>query len=300
MLGKYNIYITGSSGFLGSVIKDVLENNSEVRLLNTNLNDGRRDLTKSISNISTIYDIVIHCAGKAHFKPKSNKDKEIFNEVNVNGTKNLLKSFELYPPKMFVFISSVSVYGLNIGVDIVETSPLLAKDSYGLSKINAEKSIIEWCKERKIKYSILRLPLVVAKNPPGNLGAMISAIKNGYYFNIGGGKANKSMVLAEDVAKYIILIAEKGGIYNLTDRQHTSFYLLSNYLAGQLGKKKIFNIPFFIANFLSVVGDFFGPDCIITSEKVSKITNSLTFNDDLAVKEFGWEPRPVLTSKIFD
>jgi hypothetical protein len=41
----------------------------------------------------------------------------------------------------------------------------------------------------------LVLPLLVGENPRGNLGVMMRAIDKGYYFNIGGGKARKSMVL---------------------------------------------------------------------------------------------------------
>ena len=41
-------------------------------------------------------------------------------------------------PKKFVFVSSVSVYGLDAGANINEEYPLLAKDAYGKSKIEAE------------------------------------------------------------------------------------------------------------------------------------------------------------------
>ena len=84
---------------------------------------------------------------------------------------------------------------------VTENDELLAKDAYGLSKILAEKLIQEWCKKNKVVCTILRLPLVVGYNPPGNLGAMIKSIKSGFYLNIAGGKVKKSMVLASDVAK---------------------------------------------------------------------------------------------------
>jgi nucleoside-diphosphate-sugar epimerase len=289
MSANFNIYLTGSTGFLGSVIKDVLQNSLDVGSLEIN----QSDLTKSMPEFVKSYDIVIHCAGKAHFKPRNKDEKEKFDEVNFRGTKNLLKSLEKMPPKMFVFISSVSVYGINSGIQIDESYPLAARDAYGVSKVNAEKAIIDWCENRNVKYSILRLPLVVAKNPPGNLGAMINGIKNKLYFNIAGGNANKSMVFASDIASFILKIAIIGGIYNLTDRRHPSFYSLSNLIARQLGVNYIFNIPFWIAYLLGKIGDFFGPNFIITSEKVIKITSTLTFNDDLAVKKFGWAPNSI-------
>ena len=294
MVAKYKIYLTGSSGFLGSVIKEVLLKSPDVDLLETNKDDGRSDFTKLFPAFAKSYDIVIHCAGKAHFKPKNIEEDFIFDVVNFRGTLNLLESLENNPPKMFVFISSVSVYGLNSGIQIDESYPLAATDAYGISKINAENAIIEWCKNKDVRYSILRLPLVVSKNPPGNLGAMIKGLKNNYYFNIGGGTAYKSMVFATDIANYILKIAIIGGIYNLTDRRHPSFYTLSRLIAHQLEIRYIFNIPYWIAYIIGKIGDLFGPNFIITSEKVIKITSSLTFNDDLAVKKFGWAPHSII------
>jgi nucleoside-diphosphate-sugar epimerase len=133
---------------------------------------------------------------------KSSSSSEFFN-VNVIGTSNFLESLSVSIPKQFVFISSVSVYGLIEGENIDESHPLLALDPYGKSKIEAEKLVKEWCKERNVICTILRLPLVVGVNPPGNLGTMLRAIKNGYYFNIAGGNANKSMVLASDISKFL-------------------------------------------------------------------------------------------------
>lgn len=294
MLANYKIYLTGSSGFLGSVIKEVLLKSPNVDLLETNQVDGKSDFTKLLPAFVKSYDIIIHCAGKAHFKPKNIEEDVIFDEVNFRGTLNLLKALEKNPPKMFVFISSVSVYGLNSGIKIDESCPLAATDPYGISKINAEKAIIEWSIKRNVRYSILRLPLVVSKNPPGNLGAMIKGLKNKYYFNIDGGHAIKSMVFASDIANYILKIAITGGIYNLTDRKHPSFYSLSKLIARQLGINYVLNMPFWLAYLFGKIGDFMGPNFIITSEKVVKITSSLTFNDDLAVRNFGWAPQSII------
>ena len=88
-------------------------------------------------------------------------------------------------PGLFVFISSVSVYGLEFGTGIDEANPLLAKDAYGKSKIAAEQLITSWGIKTAVPVVILRLPLVAGPNPPGNLGDMIKAIQAGYYFRIG-------------------------------------------------------------------------------------------------------------------
>ena len=123
---------------------------------------------------------------------------------------------------------------------------------------------------------------------------MIKGIKKGYYFNINEGHARKSMVLADDVAKFILKAAEVGGIYNLTDGYHPSFYEISHLIANQLGKSYIPNMPNFIAKFLAKIGDLIGPKFPINTDKYLKITSDLTFDDSKAREAFGWDPTPVL------
>src|ERR1017187_1972730 len=233
------ILLTGASGFLGQTIKYVLTEH-EIISLARKAADINVDLALDIPVLS-IFDIIIHAAGKAHSIPKTETEKQEFFDVNVQGTNNLLKAIENSGvPKAFVFISTVAVYGKESGNLICEDEPLSAKDPYGLSKIAAEKLILEWCEKKNVICTILRLPLIAGHNPPGNLGAMIKGISNGYYFNIAGGKAKKSIVLAVDVAHAIPRIAEIGGVYNLTDGNHPSFIELSRLLANQLNKKQPF------------------------------------------------------------
>jgi nucleoside-diphosphate-sugar epimerase len=220
--------------------------------------------------------------------PQSNEQIDSFYDVNVVGTINLLLGLSKCPPKQFVFISSVSVYGLIKGENIDESFPLLAEDPYGKSKILAEDIVIKWCEKHNVICTILRLPLVVGPNPPGNLGSMIRGIQKGYYFNIAGGSAKKSMVLASDIAKNIIIVAKVGGIYNLTDGAHPTFNDLSKSISKNFNKIFIPNLPFYFACIFAKVGDIFGEKSPLNSNKLKKITSSLTFNDSLARKNFGW------------
>jgi nucleoside-diphosphate-sugar epimerase len=247
-------------------------------------------LEKEVPTFSQVFNLVVHCAGKAHTKPKTEIEAKKFFEVNVNGTQNLLKGLALVGvPKQFVFISSVAVYGKECGISISENEKLNAKDPYGLSKTHAEQLVIDWCQKNNIICTVLRLPLLVGKNPPGNLGSMIRAIQKGYYFNIGGGKAKKSMVLAEDVARFIPIIAPIGGTYNLTDGYHPSFADLSHALA----KKKINNLPLIVAKIMGHIGDILGENAPINSLKIKKLTADLTFDDSKA-RDLGWKPQSVL------
>lgn len=287
------ILITGSNGFLGKELVKQLSSNIIFKL-NREVGDYHCDLSTDIPSFQNLFDIVIHNAGKAHTVPKTDKQKEEFFKVNVVGTKNLLKGLETSIPKQFVFISSVSVYGLDEGELIDENFKLLAKDPYGISKIQAEILVHEWCKQYNVICTILRLPLVVGADPPGNLGAMINGIKNGYYFNIAGGKAKKSMVLAEDVADIVLKASELGGVYNLTDGFHPNFYELSNALAKHNKKSKPFAMPYIVAKSIALFGDVLGVKFPLNSNKLKKIISNLTFDDTKAREVLGWKPKKIL------
>ncbi len=288
--------VTGATGFLGKYIVDDLSEKTSIITLSRTSGEYKLSLELQIPVFNESFDIVIHNAGKAHLVPKTIEEEQAFFQVNVQGTNNLLKGLEntIILPKNFIYISSVSVYGLETGNLINENTPLSAKEPYGLSKIMAEQLIIDWCKKNNVICTILRLPLLVGENPPGNLGAMVNSIKKGYYFNIAGGLANKSMVLAEDVANILLKASEIGGIYNLTDGFHPNFYELSNAIAESSGIKRLFNIPFFIAKSIALVGDFVGSKFPLNSHKLKKITNDLTFDDTKAKEILSWNPNKVL------
>jgi nucleoside-diphosphate-sugar epimerase len=287
------ILLTGANGFLGKHIV----NEFKVKLVTLGRNyqsDISVDLSKEIPLLPKA-DLVIHSAGKAHSVPKTDIERQSFFEVNVKGTENLLKGLEKAGlPKQFVFISSVSVYGVISGNHIKEEQPLMAKDPYGASKISAEKLVQDWCAKNNIICTILRLPLVIGKNPPGNLGAMIHGIRKGFYFNIAGGSAKKSMVLADDISKFLLKAAEIGGVYNLTDGYHPNFHEMSHLISKQLGKGNVNNMPIWIAKIFAFFGDTLGSKFPINSDKLNKLKATLTFDDSKARLAFGWNPQSVL------
>jgi nucleoside-diphosphate-sugar epimerase len=287
------ILLTGASGFLGKIIHNALKSHDVVTL-------GRKgsillaDLTLDIPVLPDV-DIVIHSAGKAHSIPKSSEEIKEFFDVNVEGTKNLLEGLKLSGlPERFVYISSVSVYGKSTGRLISEDTPLAAKDPYGMSKIEAEKLVQQWCRAHNVICTIFRLPLIAGRSPKGNLESMINGIQRGYYFNINGGNAKKSIVLADDIAEVIVRSSEIGGVYNLTDGYHPSFAELSSQIAKQLGRDRPHNISLWFAKLIGWTGDILGSRSPINTAKLSKITSDLTFDDSKARRLLSWNPRPVL------
>ena len=290
------VLLTGSSGFLGRhIIQEMCQDFSLITLAHSDA-DICVDLSADTFFELPVVDMVIHAAGLAHlvnFKPSS---VDPFDLVNVSGTTRLLDAIKASGklPRSFVFISSVAVYGKEEGQQYDEDTPLGALDPYGVSKIKAERVVIDWCESNSVSYLILRLPLLVGNNPPGNLGHMIDAIKRDRFFTVGNGAAKKSMVMATDVAKCIATSYHKTGIFNLTDGYHPSMGELSCHIALQLGKKRPLRLPYFFVKLGAFLGDLLGDRFPINSRRLVKLMTTLTFDDAKARRELEWSPTKVL------
>ena len=290
------LLFTGASGFLGYNIRSLLEETYNVHTIGLKDDDDIKvNMAKDVPPINTHYDVVLHAAGKAHVVPKTEAEKQVFYDVNYQGTVNLCAALEKVGiPKSLVFISTVAVYGCEYGDLITEEHPLNGDSPYAESKIMAEQYLQKWCSENGVKLGILRPSLLAGKNAPGNLGAMVNGIKKGFYMNIAGGKVVKSILMAEDIARLVPLMEEKGGIYNVCDTRQPSFGEISKSVAKQLGKGNPISIPYWIAWCMAKVGDLLGNKAPINSYKLEKMTKSLTFSNEKARKELNWEPLDVL------
>lgn len=292
------LLFTGASGFLGYNILSVLRKTYEVHTVGlTDDDDIKINLAKEVPTINTHFDVVLHAAGKAHVVPRNDVEKQAFFDVNYQGTVNLCTALECAGiPMSLVFISTVAVYGCEYGDMITEDHPLNGDSPYAKSKIMAEEYLKGWCQAHQVVLTILRPSLLAGVNAPGNLGAMVNGIKNRGYMNIAGGKAKKSILMAEDIARLLPLVVDKGGIYNVCDSYNPSFGELSVSVAKQLGKHTPISIPYWVAWCMAKVGDILGQKSPITTMKLKKMTSSLTFSNEKARRELGWEPLDVLSN----
>lgn len=287
------VLLTGATGFLGHYIESHLP--EEVITLGRGIkNTIQADLAKEIPKLPEI-DMIVHNAGLAHTVPKTEKEKEEFFRVNLGGTKNLITGIDRLTnkPHAIVFISSVAVYGKDFGSLISEKQKPNPQTPYAISKWEAEQLLEKYCEKNGIGLTILRLPLVAgARKVPGNFGAMIKAIKKGYYFRINGLSVRKSMVLAEDVGKLIPTLYNKSGVFNLTDGVNPSLGDLESYISGYY-KKRIYTVPLSLVKFACAFGNRIR-GFPIDSYKLEKLSSSLTFDDARAREVLDWKPSPVI------
>ena len=290
------LLFTGGTGFLGRNIKPILDRSYDVTTIGIMEADMiKANFVSGVPELPEKYDIVLHAAGKAHIYPKTEAEKQAFYDVNYKGTINLCKALEkVGVPKSFVFISTLNVYGDVCGNNDTEDSrPLMGDSPYADSKIKAEEYLTNWCKEHNVILGILRPSLLAGKSAPGNLGAMVNGIRTGAYLSIAGGKARKSVLMVDDIAHLVPLVAEKGGVYNVCDDHNPSFGELEATIARQLGKRKPISIPYWMAKCLALVGDLFSffP---INSHRLEKIVSTDIWSNEKAKRELGWKPMDVI------
>ena len=150
--------VTGGAGFIGSHITErLLKEGNFVRVLD-NFSSGKRENIEAarqgtVSSLEVIegdirdkaacgkacqrIDYILHQAALRSV-PKSMRDPESYNDVNIGGTLNLLQAALKNKIKRFVFASSSSVYGdTNQFPEKEDAYPLLISP-YALSKLANE------------------------------------------------------------------------------------------------------------------------------------------------------------------
>lgn len=250
--------------------------------LNTD-NDIICDLRLGCQPLSEYYNIVIHAAGS--------NDEKCAMDVNYNGTINLCKALENRPPKQFVFISSASVYGVITGENITESAPLRPTSQYGQSKLKAEMYLQQWCIEHNVTLSILRPPMILGTGMKGTLRAMVNGINNGYYYNIKGNDAQRSIIHALDVALITRLIAPHGGTYNISDQCNPKVTELGNALAHRINGKRLYTLPRWIVKM------------VLPAKQFAQLTTTFTLNCDAIASKIQYQNIDVinyLRTHIYD
>ena len=290
------LLFTGGTGFLGKNIRPILDKMYEVTTCGITSEDMvKTNLAKEVPRLEQHYDVVLHACGKAHMVPKTEAEKQAFFDVNYQGTVNLCAALEkVGVPKALIFISTVAVYGCEFGNLVTEEHPLEGNTPYAKSKIMAEEYLTEWCYKHNVTLGIIRPSLIAGPNPPGNLGAMIQGIRNGRYLGIAGSRARKSVLMVQDIASLVPLLAEKGGVYNVCDSYQPTFRDLETLICKQMNKSLPLSIPYWLAKGMALIGDCLGKKAPLNSLKLDKITKSLTFSNEKAMRELRWKPTNVL------
>lgn len=191
------ILITGSSGLVGSEVKQLLLKKHTI--IEYNASEGKDILNKAELEMQMKgIDTVIHLAATIE-----NTNLNLW-EVNVKGTKNVIEAATKNGVNKFIYLSSTGVYGTPKGQvsEKSETNPL---NNYEKSKLEAEKIIL--ANQEKIHINIIRSAMVLGNNTYWQ--GMFKLLKNDSPLPCNGNN-NFQIISLKELARVIELVIRKG------------------------------------------------------------------------------------------
>ena len=148
------ILVTGGAGYIGSVAATVLIDQRHEVVVFDDLSTGHKDavdprasfLEGSLLDLSALKQAAQGCAAVMHFAGKSlvgesTQKPDLYREVNVGGTANLLAAMNSAGVERLVFSSSAATYGQPTSDLITEDSPAAPTNPYGQTKLEIDQMI---------------------------------------------------------------------------------------------------------------------------------------------------------------
>lgn len=312
------ILITGAAGFIGSnlveflieqkippeKLKLLVWNNESLRnlpKLNFDIIRGdinnKNDVKIALRDVDTIYHLAaLTIDGGKYYK------KEEYQEVNVEGTKNLLEGCKNLKIKKFIFFSSIAVYGLPAWTGNMngwdENHFKKPQEIYGESKLLAEKVLEQAHEKWGIPYAIIRPTSVYGPRDKRNLLELYKTIKKHIFVYIGNGKNKMDYVFVKDVARAAFLASKSNaskGDYIIGGGEPLTLNEIIKDVSASINSKILpIHIPILPALILSYISLWISKVLMIKPiffpNRVRVMTRNCYFNISKAKKELKYSP----------
>ena len=263
-----NIVLTGSSGFIGSHLKNFLKD-SGYRVICLS-RDSKQCHKKDyftfedyfLGKIDCKIDYFLHLAS-----PNFDYCKEdILKAGIVDLTNQIIKTLSIYECRKFIYFSSAKVYGEPSFKNNLfsEQSILNPLTDYAKAKAKAEELIQLSANKNEFKYIIYRLPMVYGPNMKSNISRLLALVNSSmpfFYFKATN-NYKKSLLSIENIKRIISYNIKtpssiNNQILNIADSEPLSLNeIIFEYKKICLSKSIIFPLPNFLFKALSNVSIF--------------------------------------------
>ena len=235
-----HILITGAGSYIGTGVERHLNRWPEKYRVETldMIGSGWKDVSFQG------FDAVFHVAGIVH-REKTKHDPalaELYDRVNGRLPVEVAAKAKAEGVKQFLFMSSMSVYGLTapVGkqVTITADTPLNPVDHYGISKKKAEEGLRPLADDC-FRVAILRPPMIYGKGCKGNYVTLAKLAKKLPVFP--WVENRRSMLYVENLAELIRLLIddEAGGVFCPQNEEYVNTSDLVSRIAHANGKNII-------------------------------------------------------------
>lgn len=309
MDGSKRILVTGANGFIGKALCGKLV--SDGWLVNGAVRSGKAAQIAAgvtaveIDGVHTdtdwekalrAVDTVVHLAARVHVMKNETDDPLIAcRKINVEGTENLARQAAAAGVRRFVFLSTVKVNGEESWGPFAETDTPAPVDSYGISKMEAERKLHQIAAETKMAVVILRAPLVYGPGVKANFLKLLQTVDRGTPLPFAGVKNQRSLIYIENLVDAIAACIRhpnaSGQTYLVSDGDDVSTPELIRMLSASLHKPpRVFTVPglcLYIAGRLAGKGP-----------TMDRLIGSLTVDTSKIRAELGWTPPFTLAKGI--
>lgn len=259
-----SIFLTGSSGFVGTNLQSYLSSGFQFKHYN-------RDETVFVKE-----DIVIHLAGKAH-DTKYVAQQEEYYQVNTELTKKIFNAFMHSSARVFITLSSVKAAADLVDGVLTEEVVPNPQTHYGKSKLLAEQYILAHSLPPGKRVYIIRPCMIHGPGNKGNLNLLYRVVSKNLPWPLAAFNNRRSFCSIENLCFVINELIHReeipSGVYNMADDESLSTNDLIRCMAESLCRRpKLLPLP---ANFIRVVarlGDWM--KLPLNSERLQKLTES--------------------------
>lgn len=207
------------------------------------------------------YDTVIHVAGIAHQR-ETDENADAYYAVNRDLAVETARAAKACGVGQFIFMSSMSVYGLTTGHITADTQPAPVTH-YGKSKWQAEQQLAKLCDDT-FRVAVLRPPMIYGRGCRGNYPRLAAlALKLPLFPAV---QNRRSMLYIETLCAFVQCLVQsgEGGLFFPQNRDYvTTCDMVSAIRRCRTGRAML-PVPGFgwlvgaLAKRVGVVGKVFG------------------------------------------
>lgn len=307
------VCIMGGSGFIGTrLCRRLKYSGNDYKIVDKSQSVEFSDklVVADVRNVSELLGavdgsrVIINLAAEHRddVRPRS-----LYDEVNVDGARNVCQVAREKGIRHIIFTSTVAVYGF-APADTDETGMINPFNDYGRTKAEAETIYTSWQAEDPERRTlvIVRPTVVFGEQNRGNVYNLLRQIASGRFVMVGDGLNRKSMAYVENVAAFLEHCLGFGPgvhVYNYIDKPDFDMNTLVSTVRRFLDKGHGvgFRLPYALGysfgKMFDVVAAVTEKSLPISSIRVKKFCSNTVF--ETSVGETGFVP-PVKLSEALE
>ena len=307
------VLITGGTGFVGShLVPYLLNKGFKCRLLTRDMSAARKRYPKgieifqgdlidpdSLNGLMKGITHVIHMAAFGHVSAISEEAYYNFVNVNVYGTKNLLRACVKEKIERFVHFSSTAAMGLIRKNGPVNEDDLpVPRTPYQKSKLESEQVALKTGRELGIPVVVLRPCMIYGKGENTEFQKMAILMRKSLFPKVGRGQNLTPLVHAYDVVQAALAAmqhGQPGEVYLIASNKSLPMDELRAMVMEAWDSRAFYPyfpvwFMLFLAWGIELFAKMTGSTPIVTRSNISNTIWDREFSIKKACSELGYEP----------